>query len=1037
MSKSFFNCGLKLLVCFVAFAELIAKAAVPADHAERMARGLENFQKEVRGILTENCLKCHGDEKIKGDLDLSTREGLLKGSSDGPVIVPFDARASRLVSQIRHEKEPHMPDKGAKLSDEFILKITEWINNGAPYDKPLLAGKKSSDRSIVTDQDKKWWAFQPLAKNEPPLENRKSKIKNPIDRFILAKAAGKKLSLSRPADQRTLIRRAYFDLLGLPPTPEEVEKFVRDKSTDAWPQLIDRLLASPNYGERWARHWLDVARFAESSGFEHDYDREGAFYYRDFVIKALNADMPFDQFARWQIAGDEFAPENPLALTATGFLGAGVFPTQITANEVERTRYDALDDMLSTTSAAFLGLTVGCARCHDHKYDPIPTRDYYRMLSTFTTTTRSVIDLDVEPEKTRVLEKKWEADHAPLVATVARYEKSLKPKFKEWLASDVPAAQLTGWTILELTNIASQAGATFKKLGDGSYLVEGTNGDDDNYTLVGSTSLRQITGLRLDALAHSSMQKGGPGRADNGNIGLSKIRIFATPSSGGVAQEIKLAKAKADFEQNKKNLSIAGTLDDDPKTGWAVDPQLGKDHSAIFFFAQPLDFTNGVTLKVKLEFHLNTKHNIGRPRLSVTTEPKPSLQGDVLPARVSEVLAHKSEPDFATKISAADRAIIFDWWKRTDTGWHERTAKVDEHATKKPDGKTKVLVCAEGNKPLRMNTQGVDFFTNTFFLKRGSTDLKDGVAPQNFLQVLMRAPDAEKDWQWQPPVGAKFSGRRRSLANWLTDVDRGAGRLVARVIVNRLWQHHFGQGIVTSPNDFGKAGTLPSHPELLDWLAGELIRNGWKLKPIHKLIMTSATYLQSSAPDHAKEIVDVENKYFCRRLPRRLEGEAIRDCILSVSGALDETMFGAGTKDEKSRRRSIYFTIKRSQLIGSMVAFDQPEPLASQGARPTTTVTPQALLLMNGPQVREWAESFAKKILAEKNDARDFSPLVTSAYQRALARQPARSELRDAEKFLKTQMQSYSSEKKDNARWLALTDFCQVLFGLNEFVYEN
>jgi hypothetical protein len=300
----------------------------------------------------------------------------------------------------------------------------------------------------------------------------------------------------------------------------------------------------------------------------------------------------------------------------------------------------------------------------------------------------------------------------------------------------------------------------------------------------------------------------------------------------------------------------------------------------------------------------------------------------------------------------------------------------------------------------------------------------------------MRSPVTEKRWQWHPPEKAKFSGRRRSLANWLTDTEAGAGALLARVAVNRLWQHHFGRGIVATPNDFGRTGALPTHPELLDWLAGELIRGGWKLKPIHRLLMTSETYMQSTAPDLAKQAIDPDNELFVPRLPRRLEGEIIRDCKLAVSGTLDSAMFGKGTKDERSRRRSIYFTVKRSELIGSMVAFDQPEPLVSQGLRPTTTVAPQALLLLNGPQVRDWAEAFAKRIQVGSSDDADFEPLISRTYSLALGRRPTAGETQDATDFLKGQEQSYRSEGKDDARSLALVDFCQATFGLNEFAYE-
>ncbi|WP_395738530.1 PSD1 and planctomycete cytochrome C domain-containing protein [Prosthecobacter sp.] len=712
---------------------LTAAPGLPADHAMRMERGLKSFQQDVAAILKENCLGCHGGEKVKSGFDMATREDFLRGGSHGSAAVPFDSKKSALIEQINHAKEPHMPDGKPKLGADVIAKIAAWIDDGAPYAEPLIAGKKPNrDLSAVTEEDRRWWSFLPL---------KKSKAQS-IDQLLVKNAGG--ASFSPPATPATLVRRLYLDLTGIPPTPEELSAGL--KNTDA---VIDKLLASPRYGERWTRHWLDVARYAESTGFEQDYDRPFAFHYRDFVIKALNMDMPYDQFVKWQLAGDEYEPRNPLALAATGFLGAGVFPSQITANEVERTRYDAMDDMLSTTSAAMLGLSVGCARCHDHKYDPIPTRDYYQLLSTFTTTTRS--NVDVHPD------------------------------------------------------------------------------------------------------------------------------------------------------------------------------------------------------------------------------------GQVTPA-VSTMDKKKNTPDVP--------------------------------------GSTRMMICGEGYDPIVMHTQGDPFFDKTYLLKRGNPDFKDGEIAPGFLQVLARPAD-EKRWQWQPPQGSRFSGRRRTLSNWITDVDHGAGALLARVIVNRLWQHHFGTGIVATPNDFGKTGTAPGQPELLDWLASQLIANGWKLKPLHRLMLQSKAYQQSCQHSPAKEIADPANVLFMRRTPQRLEGEAIRDSMLAVSGMLDETMFGPGTRDENSRRRSIYFNIKRSQLIGSMVAFDLPEPLVSQGARPTTTVAPQALILMNSTQARQWADGLAKRLA----DAGGTQEQITRAYTLCFCRAPTAAELSQGTAFLQ--------------QGGTLADYCQVLLSLNEFVYVN
>ncbi len=769
-----------LVAAFVFSATAVAVAAedVPdfaADHPREMAAGTALFKNSVRKILIDNCVSCHGDGATEGSFDLVDRDTTLKGGETGPAVIPGKPDESRLMKLITHAEEPAMPQEASKLADDEIAAIREWIKLGAPFDAPLIERAVETDwtQTKVDPSKRDFWAFRPLADISPPVVNDPDGwCVNEIDRFILSKQHERGLQPNPRADALTLIRRASLDVVGVPPTPEEVDAFLANSSSNAYEELVDRLLDDPRFGERWARHWLDVARFAESHGFEQDYDRPHAYHFRDFVIKAFNDDLPYDTFVRWQLAGDEIAPDEPEALKATGFVGAGVFPTQITANEVERTRYDALDDMAATTGQAFLGLSVGCARCHDHKFDPIPQADYYRFASTFTTTVRSNVDVPIYPD----------------------------------VASDVLAA------------------------------------------------------------------------------------------------------------------------------------------------------------------------------------PKP----------------------------------------------------------------LKMMIASEGVTPIRHHTQGADFFEQTYFLRRGDCDQKQGVAQPGFLQVLTDADETANHWQETPPDGWRTSYRRRALANWMTDVEQGPGQLLARVIVNRLWHHHFGRGIVATPNDFGAQGLPPTHPELLDWLAKQLIDNGWHLKPIHRLMMTSATYRQSSVgrADALQQesndeestqddrggasptLHDPQNEFFTRFVPRRLEAEPLRDSMLAVSGRLDPQRYGPGTLDEKSTRRSIYFTIKRSELVPTMTLFDVPEPNVSIGNRQSTTIAPQALHFLNSPQARACAEALAERAERELPD----DPLKR-AYRLAFGRAPTEEERQLMTDFLAEQARSYGATSGQDAEKLALADVCQVLLASNEFVY--
>jgi hypothetical protein len=1013
------------------------RAADPldADHSAKMAKGVQLFTDHVRPVLLAKCFKCHGGESVESSFDMTDRDKLLKGGDNGIVVLPGKARESLLFQQVSHQTKPHMPYEQDKLPDAAIEQIGQWIDLGAPYDRPLKGAAETPwTEKVISPAARKFWSFQPLASVAPPAVKQGNWPRTPVDRFVLAKMEASGVVPNPPASKRQLIRRVYFDLIGLPPSPEEIEAFEHDNALNAYEKVVDRLLASRHFGERWARRWLDVSRFAESHGFEHDYDRPTAYPFRDFVIRAINDDLPFDTFVKWQLAGDEYAPDNAEANAATGFLAAGVHSTQITKNEVERQRYDELDDMMATMGTGMLGLTIGCCRCHDHKYDPLPQRDYYRLLSAFTTTVRSEADLDMDPAANKKLKEQFDREQSELVAAVKRFEtEHLPARLAAWEKERRDkSGPVDPWKVLEPTSIVSAGGATFMKLDDGSYLATGANARFDVYTIVAATNLSGVTSIRLEALADPSMVRGGPGRAANGNFDLTNLQITAAPTNAkhsGAPITLHLRNPRATFEQ--PGLPIKATIDDNPNSGWAVDPQFGRNHAAVYELDPPLNIDGGDTvLTFTLSFHGNDQHNIGRLRLSVSNAAPPvELTLQSLPSPIATALDMPQE-----KRTAAQTQSLLNWYRGLDPDWQRFTHAAEEHAKHPPQLKTqRTLVASEGLTPIRLHTQGADFFNETYFLKRGDVNQKAGVAPLGFPQVLDTAPEGDKHWIQTPPAGWRTSYRRRSVAEWMTDPKYGGGALLARVAVNRLWQGHFGRGIVATPSDFGTRGEPPSHPELLDWLADELIHGGWRLKPLHKQMVMSAAYIESCESNEADAKLDPDNHLIWRHPTQRLEAEVIRDALLSVSGRLDATMYGPGTLDTASRRRSIYFTVKRSQLIPMMTVFDGPDALNGIGQRSTTTVAPQALYLMNDPQVREYAKTLAMRVAPKSDTSLDAA--IRSAYLYCLGRPPADDEAADSLAFINQQIASYKKAGKTNARELGLADFCQTVLCLNEFVY--
>lgn len=1032
------------MACLLLAVSLVAdepqKTKTDPDHARKMKASADLFRSKVRAILSKRCLDCHGGESLEGGFNIASRAQMLKGGESGPAVVPGKAAESRLMRLITHAEQPHMPYDEDPLPKAEIGAIRQWIDLGAAFDRPLAEGNvEASDwtKRTIGEGARDFWSFQPLSTTAPPTVRNVQWCRTPADRFVVDALAQKGIAPAPEADRRTLIRRVHFGLIGLPPEPDELQKYLDDSSADWYLKMVGDLLESPHFGERQARWWLDVARFAESHGFEQDYDRDHAWHYRDFVIKAFNADMPFDQFVRWQLAGDEIAPKDPLALSATGFLGAGVFPTQLTEKEFEPARYDELDDMVSTMGSAMLGLTIGCARCHDHKFDPIPSADYYRLVATFGQTIRSHMEVEVNSAETQRALAVWNDEHAALLQALRSYEQQQLPaKVEAWLqdGAKTPESAASGWLVLHMTKAVSAGGATLTLQPDESVLATGTNPDFDTYTLSAETRMRNIRAIRLEALAHKSMTRNGPGRASNGNMGVGQITVTVEPVDGdGNAEEVKLTKPRATFEQNNSNLAIAASIDGQPRTGWAVDPQFGRNHAAAFEFAEPIvGFDSGTRLTVKIVFDVNNKHNIGRPRLSVSSRPDLPLDAADQSQAMAELLALVQSG--ASVSDPKQRQELVKWYRTMDPGWQKLQAAAAEHEAKKPKHETTtIMVSTEGLKPLKHNADGrgfPHFYKETFFLRRGDAAQKVRTADPGFLQVVTRSNETQ--WSGAPAKDSRTSLKRRTLAHWITDTENGPGELLARVIVNRLWKHHLGQGIVSTPNDFGSQGARPTHPELLDWLARRLIDSGWKLKSLHRLIVSSAVYRQKSEFRTTAAAVDPENTLCWRFTPRRLEAEEIRDGMLAVSGQLDRTQFGKGTLHEGQKRRSIYFMIKRSKLIPMMQIFDAPEPLVSVGRRPSTTIASQALMFMNSPHVRGFATG-----LANRSRADTPQESIRRIYVTALCRPPSESELAAGLEFLKTQAESYLADRKSaaEAAGLAATDLAQTILSLNEFIF--
>lgn len=1006
----------------------VVSAQAPIDEAQ-----LKFFEEKIRPVLVQHCYSCHSvaaqtSKKLQGRLFLDSADGVLDGGESGVAVVKGKSAESLLLKALKYDGL-EMPPTG-KLSDEIIADFAKWIDMGAPDPRTGEAHAKPK-REINLAEGRQWWSFQPLQSVTPPASA------NPIDGFIAQAQQQHGLKPGAPAARETLIRRAYFDLIGLPPTPEQVAAFVNDASPQAFEKVVDELLNSPRYGEKWARHWLDAARFAESGGYEFDGFRPGAYHYRDWVIRALNSDLPYDQFVRWQLAGDVLEPDSIDAAAATGFLVAGPYPGQITAKTVERIRYDQLDDMLMTIGGSMLGLTLGCVRCHEHKYDPLPHQDYYALAASLAKTSHGPRTMDLDPAMTLQAQEKHQRDHEPLVAALHSFAVGPLPaKFEAWRAAELPRQpEAPRWQVLEPVEFSAER-SWLKQLPGGVIAHDGmltpgvkirtgnqtrVVGGAEQFRISFQTFQKNVTSLRLDMFADKSLPSRGPGLNGDGSFQLVEIKLTAQPlgvrAETGQAQTspapaptpATLKPSYAAFADQDQPLAHA--VDGKPETAWIVRTTAKNDNAAVLELETPLaGFANGTELQLELTFR---DLGIGRLRVSLSTEANPAtLAGDVMPQHVGEIRAILAAN--GNKLPDALREPMTRWFAPFDAETAKVFNAVRDHAAAMPrPNLSEVYTTVAGGQ-------------DVFFLRRGEVDNKQGKADPGFLQVLWR-PDA-------PALTNKPAAPdpRVSLADWMTELDRGAGPLLARVMANRLWQHHFGNGIVGTPNDFGAQGERPTHPELLEWLAGELVRSGWKLKPLHKQIMLSAAYQQSAAVDEANLKADPENRYLWHFQTRRLEAEIIRDALLAVGGNLDLTMYGPSIMDS-TPRRSVYLRVKRSELLPIMTMFDAPEPTQSIGERVSTTVPTQALAMMNSPFVSQQAQKMAARIRPSQDVP--LSATVDRAYQTAFSRLPSDTERNRMLAFIEQQRATIGETPDAINR--ALVEFCQVLLCLNEFVYVD
>lgn len=965
-----------------------------------VSAGTPDFVKDVRPILERSCFGCHGAEKQKSGYRLDVREVAIKGGDSGAAaIIPHNAKGSPLIKYVNGEDaEMLMPPKKSDkppLTAAEVETLRAWIDAGPAWPDEF-AGAVNEEVN---------WSLKPLVKPAVP-----SGAEHPIDAFILAKLAEKKITPSPEADPRTLIRRLSYDLTGLPPTPEEVEAF-----TSSFSDLADKLLASPRHGERWARHWLDTIHFADSHGFEHDVGRDNAWRFRDYVIAAFNKDTPWPRFIREQLAADALFPDEPQLTPALGFLGAGTFDLSAFGTAPVAFDYIDRDDLVTQTMSAFVSTTANCARCHAHKFDPISQEDYYALQAVFSGVLKGDISYDEDPAVHRE-RRHW---HNITVAADKRDAAILLAAnntgpLDNWIAQRGVGAR---WTPLDLETFVSSDGATLTRQADGSILASGKTPDQDTTTVTATLKSERVTALRLNVLAHDSLPMRGPGRCHNGNLHLTEIAMHVFEPGVAEGRSVKLSSASADF--NQAAWGIERALDGDIKTAWGIHPAVGQSHHAVFTLAEPLTVKSGTRLSVTMKQAHGGSHLLGAFSLAVTADA-PS-QAAALPVEIEAALAANPRTD-AQKLAIAAHAfrLIAD----------EARAKFPPQAVVYAAGAS---VKIPGGEPTpQPKSLAAPKVVNV--LHRGEFNKPGAVAEPGALSALTHLPArfALKNPQHEYE-------RRAALAEWLAHRDNV---LMWRSIVNRVWHFHFGRGLCDTPSDFGKMGGAPSHPELLDWLAVWFRdeANG-SLKQLHRLIVTSATYRQSSNHRADAALLDADNRLLWRMNRTRLDADGFRDFALAASGSLDLTMGGPGVRHFASSkgpqstpaldytvydwaapgagRRSIYRHVWRGIADPFMEALDFPDLGLLAPTRGFSVSSLQALALYNNAFTLHHSATMASRV---EKESPTLEARVARAVRIAYQRNPSADETRDFTEFAQTQ---------------GLPALCRLLLNSNEFLFLN